>query len=319
MISEWRHVYRRFHNFVEGLRPTLSEANIANGAAVEVALCLKRHFRPSGSADLDYLIIGGYGKGTAVRPARTVDLIYDLPIECRRADSASDSGPLILLDVAAILGERFSAVEPGKGWLMVVPAGTDVAVRVIPAFSCADGGYLTVDSAVNAGNGHWRQINPMAEVTALREADDRSARKATHLILMMKAWRRQRSVPIGAFPIELLVTEFVAVWNYHRRSLLFYDWMIRDLFFWLRHQMGRSMMIPGTVDRLVIGADWIAEAENGYLAATHACLLERDNDAAGAIAMWRQIFGSIFDDSGQTAGEDSTILPKPGNKIESAA
>jgi hypothetical protein len=95
--------------------------------------------------------------------------------------------------------------------------------------------------------------------------------------------------------------------------------MIRDFFFWLRHQRGRSIMIPGTIERLAIGVDWIAEAESGFLAATQACLLERDNDSAGAIAWWQQIFGALFDDICQVAGEKSAALHEPSDKIESAA
>ena len=68
----------------------------------------------------------------------------------------------------------------------------------------------------------------------LEAADAASGNKASHLILMLKAWRRARRIDIGALALELLVTDFVSVWTYHRRSLLFYDWMVRDFFFWLR-------------------------------------------------------------------------------------
>lgn len=319
MSSEWRHVFARFRDFIRALRPSPEELNRAAAAAVETALCLRRRFRPAAGPSLDYLLIGGHGKGTAIRPATTVDLLYELPAELRRDDGSH--GPLVLLDVAAALGERFSSVEPARGWLTVAPAGSGIVVRVIPAFPCPAGGYLVVEPGAPGPNaGHWRQINPAAESAALHLADKASADKATHLILMMKAWRATRTIPISALAFELLVAEFVSVWTYQRRSLLFYDWMVRDFFFWMRHQVGRQMPIPGTVDSVALGSLWLAEAEAAYLASTTACLLERDNRNGEALAIWRRIFGPAFAaDPAQSPDAEPRRLAGPAKDVSSAA
>jgi hypothetical protein len=321
MITEWRHVYRRFRNFLGALRPTPVQANLCTSTAVEVALGLRRSFRPGGSAAADYLIIGGLGKGTAIQPADTVDLLYELPMTMRHNESPG-GGPLVLLDVAAALGQQYASVEPDKRWLTVLPSPGGPAVRVIPAFPCAAGGYLMVDAgSPGAGSSHWRQINPPAEAAKLDAADQASAGKATHLILMLKAWRRHRRIPLSPFGIELLVTEFVSVWNYQRRSLLFYDWMMRDFFFWLRFQGGQKMPIPGTPDALQFDRSWLGPAEEAYLNATQACLLERDNNNPEAEIRWRQIFGPAFTEALEPPSEEPQTLPpkdKDG-KVSTAA
>ena len=237
-----------------------------------------------------------------------------------RRDEVAAGGPLVLLDVAAALGQRFASVEPDKRWLTVLPQPGGPVVRVIPVFPCAAGGYLLVDAgSPAAGSSHWRQINPPAEVVKLDAADQASAGKATHLIQMMKAWRRNRKVPLSPFALEFLVTEFISVWNYQRRSLLFYDWMMRDFFFWLRFQGGQRLPIPGTPDALQFDRSWLGPAEEAYLNATQACLLERDNNNREAELRWRQIFGPAFTDSIELPAKEPQPLPPRDGKVSTAA
>ena len=85
MTDAWRQVFARFGGIIEYLRPSGRDDALA---AAEVARCLRFHFRPldaplsggfSGAGESDYLIIGGHGKGTAIRPADTVDVLCVLP------------------------------------------------------------------------------------------------------------------------------------------------------------------------------------------------------------------------------------------------
>ena len=290
MISEWRHLYRRFRDFVAMLRLSPAEANRAASVAISVAMSLRRRFHPEGGAISDYLPIGSHGKGTAIRPSDTIDLVYELPPEWGQ--------PTVVDDVAALLGGRDAGVEPDKGWLTVRPEGGGIAVRVIPAFADPSGrGYLTVDPETPPyAETRWRRIHPLAEAEALRLADLASSDKATHLVLMVKAWRRNRRVPIGSYAVERLVVEFVAVWTAQRRRILFYDWMIRDFFFWMRWQHGRIVQVPGTPEGLPLGSDWLADAEDAYLLALQACLLAHENRNDEAVILWSRLFGRAFID-----------------------
>jgi hypothetical protein len=172
---------------------------------------------------------------------------------------------------------------------------------LIPCFACPKAGFLMANAG---GSGMWRQSNPKAEAQGLRQADLISAGKATHLIMMLKAWRRANSVPIPALALELLVSEFAGLWTYQRRSLLFYDWMVRDFYFWLISQGGRRLPLPGSVETVDLGHAWLACAESAY--ARLACRLERDN--GDATPPWRLIFGPAFADGPPRAAPP---LPSP--------
>jgi hypothetical protein len=212
--------------------------------------------------------------------------------------------------MAGLLTARFTAVEMSKdGWLTVTCRGQDdvrAAVRVIPGFAGGSGCYLIAQNAARTPGAPWRPIDPAAEMLRLSAADDLTGGKARHLVRMLKAWRVAAAVPIAPFALEMLACEFLAVWIYRWRSLLFYDWMIRDFYFWLTAQAGRTLVLPETGDRLDLGERWLARAWTAYALADEAANLERDNQVVPALARWRQIFGGAFADP-----ETATLPARP--------
>jgi hypothetical protein len=112
--------------------------------------------------------------------------------------------------------------------------------------------------------------------------------------MMLKAWQRTHDVALASLAVELLVTEFVLAWIYPRRSLLFYDWMVRDFFFWLVHQVRRDLLTPGALEPLPLGEAWLGAAAQAYGRARRACDMERDNCEEEAAEEWRHIFGPAF-------------------------
>lgn len=306
MTAEWRHVTGHFHAFIGNLQPTPLERRRAHDAATAVADCLRRQFspprpprgrhltvsgRPARAPD-DHVVTGGYGKGTAVRPARSVDMLYILPAELR--PSTAMARPMITSmagEMSAALASTFATREqPGEGWLSV-RSFSDIEVRLTPCFRTA-GDALMV--AASSETGAWLSTDPTAEAARLHQADLASGGKATHLIMMLKAWRRTHDVALTSLAIELLVTEFVLAWIYPRRSLLFYDWMVRDFFFWLVHQARRELLTPGALERLHLGDAWLEAAARAYGRARRACAMEHDNREEEATREWRRIFGPEF-------------------------
>lgn len=319
MTAEWRHVTGRFYAFIAELAPAPDERQAARAAVAEVAGLLARRFQPRrGHGDYDTgdaVVVGGHAKGTAIRPGRAIDLLYAFPGRLRGEASAngSDLAPLHR-DVVGVLSLRYAAVRTGRdGWLTVTTGPRNGAetttVRLLPVFACADGGFVVAA----ADRVPWRRTDPRAEARHLRHADAVSGGKAGHLVRMLKAWRDAGGVPIGSFAIELLAAEFVTLWTYPRRSLLFYDWMVRDFFFWMTAQAGRTLAIPGPGEALPIGEAWQAAAGAAYEIAAVASDLERDNRGDEALALWRRLFGPAFGPGVEEAvvGAPETTTPTP--------
>jgi len=299
MTAEWRHVTGRFYAFIAALAPTPEERDRAQTSAADVAKLVAQRFECYGYGD--HRVMGGFAKGTAIRLARTIDLLCSLPAGLA-GEAELARGPRALTplhhDLIGVLSLRYGAVQTSReGWLSVtIGRGDDelVAVRVIPAFPGPDRGYRISTPSGKSQPTTWRHTDPFAESTNLRKADALSGGKATHLVRMLKAWRHARGIPITSFALELLAAEFVTVWTYHRRSLLFYDWMVRDFFFWVTAQAGTVLAVPGGTSGLEAGEDWLTEAWTAHEIAREASALERDNRDGEAANLWRSLFGPAF-------------------------
>ena len=246
MIDAWRHFFARFSGFIEHLRPSQSERCDALMAAAGVTRRLRSHFQPldellsggfPGVSESDHLITGGHGKGTATRPVDAVDVLCVLPANLQLENRPATGGRALGLEMSAVLRKRFSDItQAPEGWLAVkhgegIPRH-ETAVRLIPffprrpteerhAFKAADPGSTTT----------WRSIDPAVEIACLQATDAASRNTAKHLILMLKTSRKAGHIDIAALALELRVTNFVSIWTYYCRGLLFSDGMVRDFFF----------------------------------------------------------------------------------------
>lgn len=295
----------RFERYIAGLQPTPRERRGVIDSVARVASILYREFRPNEDMGdrRDYLIVGGHGKGTAIRPTDSVDMIYLLPQALYRTDVTFLGG-----DVAAALGEALGIVRVlPEGWFSVAADAHGLAsraqIRLVPCFS-TDTGY-----AVAAPTGAERRINPGAESAALRRADVVSGGKATPLILLLKAWRRAAGVPIPVFALEILACEFITAWSHAPRESMLFDFMLRDFLVWLSSQGGRVVDAPGTDHKIDLGADWLGHALASRRAAERACL--GDRRSAITPSEWRQLFGPAFDDAAAPAPWQVAIDPDP--------
>jgi len=295
----------RFERFIAGLQPTPREHRGVIDAVSRIGSILCREFRSD--MDMgdrrDFVVIGGHGKGTAIRPTEAIDMIYLLPPTLHESDVTYLGG-----NVAAALGETLGIVRVlPEGWFAVqadapgLPSQTQI--RLVPCFA-SENGY-----AVAAPSGAERYLNPGAETAALRRADVISGGKATPLVLLLKAWRRAGGVPVPVIALEILAYEFVSAWSNAPRVSMMFDFLMRDFLVWLSTQADRRLEVPGTDETISLGSDWLAKGLAARRAAERACLADRRSGTAAAA--WRQVFGPVFDDAMAPAPWQVTVEPLP--------
>ena len=321
MTAEWRHVAARFHVFVSELEPTPEERYATWMAVTDVGALLRRRFYRPASDPIpgggEFVAIGSHGKGTALRGSRTADAVFVLPErfqshmfagcdDSNRSGETDEALPPLLHDMIALLQNRYGAVKISPDSALTVMTdiaidGEKITIRILPCFA-HDNSYFVATRAHARNQDYWSNFDPHAEARNLDRIDTATAGKARHLIRMLKAWRRTSGAPIASLALERLACEFLRVWIYQRRSTLFYDWMVRDFFFWLTAQTGRVLYVPGSHEGLALGDAWLASAETAYAAASKASDLERDNRSQQAFFRWREIFGLAF---------GGNILPPP--------
>ncbi len=318
----WSLVPQRFCSFLAALRPAVRERQAAFEAARAVNGLLRRRF-PDVACGMAPLLIGSHAKDTAIAGAASVDLLFPLPLRSDRRGRNTDDQPAVLVDtVTAMLAARFGAVTFSRlgslGIETVDGHGLRQGVRVLPVTPAAAGGFVVGAAPSDSDDGPFI-IDPRIELKTLIRVDRATGGKARDLVRLLKAWRRAAAVPLPSLALDSFACEFLEVWLYRRRSLLFYDWMVRDFFFWLSAQADRGRPVPGAAYPLSLPSGWQEAAWRAYEHADAASAMERDGDGRGALTAWRQIFGRGFATPPQPMRIESLPNGRSASKAANAA
>lgn len=294
----WDYVVAHFSRFLKELELKPDERGDAETKADHIARSLWSYYY-WGYGEFTpkcYVKVGSYGKGTATRPPSDLDMLFLLPSrEYTRIEQLSGNKQSQLLqEVKDVLTDTFPRTDlRADGQVVVAPFQT-YNVEIIPAFELTDGTYIT---AHTADGGSWRASNPAVEYQLIQYADSMSAGKATHLIKMLKAWKRECSVDIKSISLEVAACVFVTNWAYRLRTIFYYDWMARDFFeFMLRYRWGWNI-VPGTQEKVQLGDAWGSKCESAYQRAVKAERYEHGDYRNAAAEEWRKIFGEQFESS----------------------
>jgi hypothetical protein len=294
----WAHVIRHFEPFIGELELRLAEREDAEGKAERIARSLFAKYHSNQPFDASsYVKVGSYGKGTATRPRTDLDMLFVLPqdVYVRIEALAGNKQSQLLQEVRRALLVTFPNTEIGADGQAVVAPFQTYNVDIVPAFRFIAGEfagqYLIPDST---DGGRWRVSNPVAEYRWLRQVDAASVGKATHLIKMLKAWKRECNVEIKSVCLEVLANVFVTQWQHRHETILYYDWMIRDFFAFMLYYVNGWARPAGIAEQIPLTDSWQSKCRTAYNGALKACDYERADDGLAASSEWQKIFGAQF-------------------------
>jgi Second Messenger Oligonucleotide or Dinucleotide Synthetase domain len=292
-VALWNYVIPHFTKLLEELDLKLLQCVEAESKAERVARCLwDKYYGGPFNANC-HVKVGSYGKGTATRPPSDLDMLFLLPpSEYYRVERLlGNKQSQLLQEVKKGLEGTFPRTDlRADGEVVVAPFQT-YNVEVVPAFELTDGTYIT---AHTENNGSWRVSNPAAERQRIVSVDAISAKKATHLLKMLKAWKRECSVEMKSISLEVLACIFVEQWPFKDRSLLWYDWMVRDFFAFLRPYVNGWTLVPGTTEKIQLGNTWATKCQSAYDRSLKACAYEEHDCGRLAAEQWQKVFGEQF-------------------------
>jgi len=289
----WAYVIPHFTTFLSNLELTQSQRDDAMTKVNSVGRCLHAKYYQGAYDSANVVVVGSYGKGTAVRPPSDIDILYLLPVsEYHRINQVFGNGQSQLLqEVKRALADTFPRTDLSADGQVVKAPFASFAVEVVPAFRCDGGTYLTCHTA---GGGSWRSSNPIAEYRAIADLDAIYGDKATHLIKMLKAWKRTCNVPLKSIAVEIAACSFVRQWPHNQQSIFWYDWMVRDFFAFLWQYRNGTAQIPGIQETISLGEQWVSRCESAYSRAVKACEYEHQDFGVLAEDEWKKIFGDQF-------------------------
>lgn len=289
-LSKWIAVRPRFDQFHRNLALTDIQRQDALTKRAGVVSCLNRHYFGSSSATDNSFMIGSWGKNTAIRPPRDVDLYFLLPpaMYHRFQGYLWNQQSALLQEVKDVLANTYPDTDMrGDGQVVVVRFGS-YAVEVIPAFLLQNGRYWICDTH---SGGAYKETDPWAEVQRIEAVDQTNNRNLRPLIRMLKAWQDCCSVPIKSVQLELLAADFLGQSPWRLQDFFWFDWIIRDFFAYLYYRANSFVVVPGTYELLILGDKWRSRSETAYYRAAKACDYEEGNSVLAAGEEWQKIFG----------------------------
>lgn len=255
----------------------------------EIAKALNKDFRDKDGCTDHKLMVGSFGRHTAIKGISDLDMIYILPPGIR-SDYSGDTGPRRILDrVRDDLRARYANTDIRVDQCVVRVQFRSNAFKfeVQPAFENSDGSFDYPDTKAEK----WKVTKPREEITATKECNDRTSANMRHLARMARAWKNQNGVNIGGLLIDTLVHRFFSqTGDYDSAGTSSFDLMTRDFFGFLKDEADKDYYLAlGSNQRVAVKARFQPKAKKAY----NRCL-EAIEEAGKASAnkKWREVFGT---------------------------
>lgn len=255
----------------------------------EITKALNKDFRSKDGCTDHKLMIGSFGRHTAITGVSDLDMIFVLP-PGMRANYDGDTGPRRMLErVRDDLKSRYSNTDIRVDQCVVRVQFKSNAFKfeVQPAFENSDGSFDYPGTASKS----WKVTKPRAEIEATKECNDRTSKNMRHLARMARAWKNANGVNMGGLLIDTLVHRFFAqTTDYDSAGTGSFDLMVRDFFEFLKDEPDKDYYLAlGSNQRVKVKARFQPKAKKAY----NRCLEAIANEGkTSAKKKWREVFGT---------------------------
>lgn len=256
---------------------------------------LNKDFWNSESDTAHSLYVGSYGRGTEIHIS-DIDVLFQLPYEkyAQYNAYAGNGQSALLQEVKSSIEKTYKSYMRADGQVIMVNFTDGICFEIIPGFINEDGISYTYPDT-NSG-GSWKVTNPRAEIKELTESNNRWNKNLKRLCRMARAWKEVWDVPIGGLLIDTLAYNFMKNWGYRDKSFVYYDWMSRDFFEYLKDQNEQQQYwhAPGSNQLVYRKGKFEYKALRCYNISLEAIQKESDGYEWSAKQKWREIFGTKF-------------------------
>lgn len=285
----------KFQSFCSDIRISGTVAADVSYRYKRITRQLNQDFWGSDSETSHSLYAGSYGRDTAIHVS-DIDMLMQLPYQVYvDYHNYHGNGQSALLQaIKASLQKTYSSSHlKGDGQVVVIAFKDGIRFEVLPCFINKDGSFTYPDTN---GGGSWKTTDPSKEIRAIREGNDRWNGNLKNLCRMARAWKDRWDVPIGGLLIDTLAHQFMNGWEHSGKSYLYYDFMVRDFFYYVASQDEDKQywLAPGSGKRVYREGKFEYKATRCFNLACEAITYENSNMPATANGKWREIFGTKF-------------------------
>ncbi|MEA5122034.1 hypothetical protein SDC9_71007 [bioreactor metagenome] len=255
----------------------------------EITKALNKDFRDKLSCTDYKLMVGSFGRHTAIKGVSDLDMIFILPPGIR-SDYDGETGPRRMLNrVRDDLKARYPNTDVRVDRCVVRVQFTSNAFKfeVQPAFKNTDSTFDYPDTKAEG----WKVTKPREEIAATKACNERTSTNMRHLARMARAWKNANGVNMGGLLIDTLVHNFFAqTSDYDSAGTGSFDLMARDFFEFLKEEPEQDYYLAlGSRQRVCVKAKFQPKAKKAYNRCLEAI---EDEGKASANTKWREVFGT---------------------------
>lgn len=263
-------------------------ARMVSSRRNEIAKALNKDFRSLDGCTDYRLMVGSYGRHTAIKGVSDLDMIFVLP-GALRSEYQAPSGPRrILTRVRDILADRYPKTEirVDQCVVRVQFKSNPFQFEVQPAFENDDGTFDYPDTVIEG----WKVTKPRLEIEATKACNDRTSTNMRYLARLVRAWKNTSGAPMGGLLIDTLVHKFFSQnWEYDSSGTGSFDLMVRDFFQFLKDEPEQSYYLAlGSNQQVRVKEKFQPKAKKAYERCLEA--IEKEGTSS-ANKKWREVFG----------------------------
>ena len=259
----------------------------------EITSSLNKKFRDTDSKTANTLQVGSYGRWTAIKDISDLDMLYIMP-KGKWDTYKNGKQSQLLTDVKDAIKARYPSTNVRVDRLVVTVTYTNFHVEVQPVFEEFDDNdesYFKYPDTYNGGS--WKITKPRQEIAAMKEFVDQKNKNLRRLCKMARAWKNKHGIAKGGLLIDTLAYNFLkSTTEYDDRSFMYYDWMSRDFFEYLKDQPNQDhYKALGSGQNVKVKKKFQNNAKKAYELCLDAI---KSGDSDTAHDKWKKVYGRPF-------------------------
>ena len=271
--------------------------NTADSIAIrrdEITKALNQEFRNLDGSTGYKLMVGSYGRATAIKGISDLDLLYILPAGLKGTYRAA-GGPLkVLRRTRKAIESRYPDTTVYVDRLVVVVEFTNFTFEVQPVFEiqpASEDENYSYDYP-DTYSDSWKLTKPRDEIAATREENNATQGNLRRLCKLTRAWRNKHGVVLGGLLIDTLAYNYLTSTATHQASTSDLSGeMMRDFLRYLADEEDHEYYAAlGSRQRVKVKKAFQKKAAAGADLCDEAI---RAAGARGEYKKWRAVFGKV--------------------------
>ena len=289
-------VATKFENFCDNILISDQKVSDIKYRYERITKQLNKDFYNIDSDKKNTWYVGSYGGDTDIHVS-DIDILFQIPLSVyEKYNNYSGNGQSALLQqVKKSIENTYKTTDAhGDGQVVAVDFTDDINFEIVPGVLLKDNKWFWYPDTNNGGS--WKTTNPFAEINAIRKNNIEWNYNLKKLCRMIRVWKDYCNVPIWWLLIDALCNNFMKDWSNKDKSYLFYDWMIRDFFEFLKNQdtEQKYWLAPWSNQYVWRKGNFEYKAKLAYNISLEAIEYEKEGKEYSANQKWKEIFGSKF-------------------------